>query len=92
MLIEAESSHRAIPQAADAERTGEWGVALTQYESALLSANTRGDFPRAADLLRAIGRLHFERGDYRRALDVFGQSLTQAETTGNPAQTGAALN
>jgi HD-GYP domain-containing protein (c-di-GMP phosphodiesterase class II)/Tfp pilus assembly protein PilF len=92
MLIEAESSQRRAPDIADAERTGEWGTALAQYESALLSANTRGDFPRAADLLRAIGRLHFERGDYRRALHVFAQSLTQAEATGNAAQTGAALN
>jgi HD-GYP domain-containing protein (c-di-GMP phosphodiesterase class II)/Tfp pilus assembly protein PilF len=92
MLIETETSLKTLPQIADAERSGEWSTALNQYESALLSANQRGDFPRAADLLRAIGRLHFERGEYKRAHEVFAQSLQQAEVTGNPSKTGAALN
>ena len=90
MLTEA--GHGGILPVADAERIGDWNSALDQYESALLNANATGDFPRAADLLRAIGRLHFERGEYERALDLFQQSLTQAETSGSAAQKGAAFN
>jgi HD-GYP domain-containing protein (c-di-GMP phosphodiesterase class II)/Tfp pilus assembly protein PilF len=92
MLVDTGAMPGNAAELADAERVGEWSTALAQYESALLQANERGDFPRAADLLRAIGRLHFERGDYRRARELFGQSLTQAQVIGNAAQMGAALN
>ncbi|HEY8509645.1 MAG TPA: HD domain-containing phosphohydrolase [Steroidobacteraceae bacterium] len=76
----------------DPERTGDWNLALKQYETALLQANERGDFPRAADLLRSIARLYFERGDYARALDLFRQSYEQAKQIGHPGHMGAALN
>jgi HD-GYP domain-containing protein (c-di-GMP phosphodiesterase class II)/Tfp pilus assembly protein PilF len=92
MLLETDSRHNPTAAFADAERLGEWSSALTQYQNALHQANENGDFPRAADLLRSIGRLHFERGDYDRAVEVFRQSLTLAEQSGTAAQRGAALN
>lgn len=76
----------------DAERSGAWSDALAQYEAALSRVSEEGDFPRAAGLLRAIGRLHFERGDYERATDAFQLSLTRAEAAGDVGQTAAALN
>ncbi len=92
MLLDLDVMQRSAGVVADAERLGEWSAALAQYENALLQANERGDFPRAADLLRSIGRLHFERGEYARALEVFERSLTHARRLGNAAQMGAALN
>src|SRR5688500_8649803 len=92
MLLETDSRPSPIAAVADAERLGEWNSALTQYQNALQQAHACVDFPRAAELLRSIGRLHFERGDYERAAEVFRQSLTLAETAGTPAQRGAALN
>jgi HD-GYP domain-containing protein (c-di-GMP phosphodiesterase class II) len=92
MLLDTDNRPSPDTSFADAERTGEWNIALKQYESALQQANSRGDFPRASELLRAIGRLYFERGDYERATEVFQQSLTQAELIGSLTQKGAALN
>jgi HD-GYP domain-containing protein (c-di-GMP phosphodiesterase class II) len=92
MLLDTDNRPASRTAFTDAERTGEWSTALRQYESALQEASARGDFSRAAELLRSIGRLHFERGDYERAADVFGKSLAQAEITGSVTQTGAALN
>jgi HD-GYP domain-containing protein (c-di-GMP phosphodiesterase class II) len=92
MLLETDNRHNPVTGFTDAERIGEWSSALSQYESALHQAIVSGDFPRAADLLRSIGRLHFERGDYDRAVEVFRQSLSLAEGTGNAVQRGAALN
>jgi HD-GYP domain-containing protein (c-di-GMP phosphodiesterase class II) len=92
MLLETDKPRDLLSTLSDAERIGEWDAALRGYESALIAANARGDFPRVADLLRSIGRVHFERGDYERAAEVFGKSLAQAEACGTSSQCGAALN
>ena len=81
-----------IASANDAERSGEWNDALTQYASALLRASEGGDFPRVTQLLRAIGRLRYERGDHERAAEAFQASLTRAEQLGDVAQIAAAIN
>ncbi len=92
MLLDTDNQQSSPTAFTDAERTGEWSTALRQYENALQQANARGDFPRAAELLRSIGRLYFERGDYERAAEVFAESLAQSEITGSLVQRGAALN
>lgn len=92
MLLDTDNRSTVVGSFTDAERTGEWNTALRQYEGALQQANVRGDFPRAAELLRSIGRLYFERGDYERASQVFEESLAQAEVIGSLVQKGAALN
>ncbi|HEY0304851.1 MAG TPA: HD domain-containing phosphohydrolase [Longimicrobiales bacterium] len=92
MLLDTDNRQGPLASFTDAERIGEWNTALTQYENALQQANARGDFPRAAELLRSIGRLYFERGDYERATQVFEESLQQAEIIGSLVQKGAALN
>ena len=92
MLLHADNLQDLVSSGYDAERAGEWTDALNQYEAALVRASATEDFPRAAELLRAIGRLHFERGDYERAAEVFRSSLTHAETVGDTGQTAAALN
>ncbi len=92
MLLDTDNRTGLLASFTDAERAGEWNTALKQYENALRQANARGDFPRAAELLRSIGRLYFERGDYERATQVFTESLEQAEIIGSLVQKGAALN
>ena len=93
MLLEAERPQDLKSATlSEAERIGEWDAALREYESALVAANARADFPRVADLLRSIGRLYFERGDYDRAAEIFNKSLAQAEACGTATQRGAALN
>jgi HD-GYP domain-containing protein (c-di-GMP phosphodiesterase class II) len=92
MLLETDSFPQPLVPGADAERIGEWNDALRQYEAALQQASALGDFPRAADVLRSIGRLHFERGDYGRAAEVFERSLQHAERADHAGQKGAALN
>src|SRR5688500_10204769 len=76
----------------DAERVGEWDDALKQYEAALLQVSGDGEFPRVAEVLRAIGRLHVERGNYDKASEAFDQSLSKAMAAGDPRQVAASLN
>src|SRR5687768_5350288 len=92
MLLHAEHTDDQALSGKAAERAGDWNDALSQYEAALLQASEAGDFPRAVQLLRAIGRLHFERGDYNRAVELFRVSLAQAEAAGDTLQTAKALN
>ena len=92
MLVQREEFESLISSGTDAERCGEWADALNQYSAALARANEAGEFPRACDLLRAIGRLHFVRGDYDRAAEVFDLSLEQASRIEDRSHTAAALN
>lgn len=91
-MLQTIDIQQLVASGRDAERSGEWTGALTQYTSALLQASDSGDFARAAELLRAIGRLHFERGDHQRAAEVFNASLAQAEAVHDTAQTAASVN
>src|SRR5687767_5663557 len=91
MLLQDEVQGLAS-SANEAERAGEWNEALAQYSAALSQASSNGEFPRASQILRAIGRLHVERGEYDRAADVFDQSLEKAIASGDNGQIAAALN
>ena len=92
MLIHEDEIQDLVAAAHDSERSGEWNDALDQYKAALMQASTNGDFPRVAELLRAVGRLHFERGDYDRAAESFRASLRRAEEVNAPGQIASSLN
>lgn len=92
MLLQAGSLDELIESGQGAERSGDWDEAIAHYQAALVAAAANDDFARAATVLRAIGRLHFERGDYDRAAEAFTLSLQRAEAAGDVGQTAAALN
>ncbi|MEX2284721.1 MAG: HD domain-containing phosphohydrolase [Gemmatimonadota bacterium] len=92
MLIQEDEIQGLVASAHDAERSGEWTDALSQYKAALLQASSNGDFPRVAELLRSVGRLHFERGDYERASESFRASLRRAEEANETSQIASSLN
>lgn len=92
MLLQPVTSEESGASGEDAERSGNWDEALAQYEAALQKVTAQGDFPRASTLMRAVGRLHFERGNYDLAAASFQNALTQAESGGDIAQTAASLN
>jgi HD-GYP domain-containing protein (c-di-GMP phosphodiesterase class II) len=92
MLLQSVTSEELRAPGEDAERAGDWNDALAEYEAALRTVTAKGDFLRASVLMRAVGRLHFERGSYDRAAESFQNSLKQAERVGDVGQTAAALN
>ena len=92
MLLHSEEFEALVASGSEAERSGEWTNALTQYSAALLQASEAGEFPRVCELLRAIGRLHFERGDYDRAAEAFELSLERANGISDQTHIAAALN
>ena len=79
--------------AANAARSdGAWEKALVQYETSLARVPKEGDARAAAEILRAIGNVHYARGDLEQARDVFTVSLAIAEASALPEQTVPALN
>src|SRR5688500_17183540 len=92
MLLPSYSVTDQIAAARDAERAGNWDEALQQYEAALLDASPGGDGSRAAEGMRAIGRVHFERGEYELAVELFTASLTKGEACNLRDDLAAALN
>ncbi|MBI4541249.1 MAG: tetratricopeptide repeat protein [Gemmatimonadetes bacterium] len=81
-----------IDAAREAERVGDWDEALAGYSEALSHVCANGDGRRAPELLRWIGRIHFERGDYEGALEAFQASLAKAQASGQREPVAAALN
>jgi putative nucleotidyltransferase with HDIG domain len=79
--------------AANAARSaGAWEKALVQYETSLSRVAREGDARVAAEILRAIGNVHYARGDLEQARDVFNVSLCIAEANGLTEQIAPALN
>jgi putative nucleotidyltransferase with HDIG domain len=74
-----DSSAELLERARDAERSGEWDLALDRYESALTLAARRGDAAACADVLRWIGSVHRMRGDLELAEEIYEASRASAE-------------
>ena len=74
-----------------AEREGKWDDALDLYQSALdrLPADQAKQSPM---ILRFIGRVHFERGEYDSAMMLFERSLVAARELGQRDAAARALN
>ena len=81
-----------VEAARAAERSGDLDGALVTYERALKEASAAGDEGRAADLLRWIGRVHFDRGRYERASEFYEASLARARAAGLRGHCASALN
>jgi putative nucleotidyltransferase with HDIG domain len=81
-----------VETARAAERAGDLDLALATYDRALQEATEAGDEGRAADLLRWMGRVHFDRGRYERASDLYEASLGRAQAAGLRAHCASALN
>src|SRR3712207_3248500 len=75
----------------EAQRTGAWDEALAHYETALAMLPAEGDPRNAADLLRWIGIVHFQRGGLEEAGEKFAQSRSVAEEAGLSDSSTAAL-
>ncbi len=82
----------AIDAAHEAERAGDWDVALERYANALTEARATEDTARAADVLRWSGLIHLRRGSYDVAQEFFRQSRAVAESGHLLTQTAAAVN
>jgi putative nucleotidyltransferase with HDIG domain len=75
-----------------AELAGELDEALAQYGSALERARAAGDRRSEYELLRSIGRVHTDRGDYERARAALEASLAVAGANAQRLSCAAALN
>lgn len=74
-----------------AEISGRWDGALEIYQSALTRYELTGGEP-VAELLRKIGLVHYYRGSFEAALDLFERSKDIAERAGLIDQVAAAIN
>ncbi len=92
MATELGSVGTLIESAHAAESAGDWDEAISLYESALEASADAEDPVRSAELLRCIGRVHFERGAYDRASELYQASLATAQAAGLHQETAAALN
>ena len=84
--------HQLLEQAREAERSGDWNVALERYAEAFQRVAVDGDPTIAADILRATGVVHWQRGDWELAEEHYDASLAIAEAAGLGQQRARALN
>jgi len=90
--VAQESVTVLVASAQAAEGAGDWDAALALFESALEGASEEPNAARSCELLRCIGRVHFERGAYERASELYQASLATAQAAGLHQETAAALN
>lgn len=81
-----------IEQGREAERTGDWNLALECYESALGRIGREGTAVDAARVIRWIGTVHRERGDMELAAELYDTSLTIAQLHDQQDQIASCLN
>lgn len=81
-----------LEQARAAERSGEWQVALDRYADAFRRLTEDGDAGAAADILRATGVVHWQRGDWELAEEHYEASLAIAECADLQLLRARALN
>jgi putative nucleotidyltransferase with HDIG domain len=75
-----------------ADRSGDWDVALDEYEAAFTRVVREGEAKNAADLLRWIGTIHRERGALETASELYEASLAIAEANRLEEAVGPVLN
>lgn len=81
-----------LQAAVEARGSGAWERAIGSYEASLRRVPAEGDATVAAEILRGIGNVHYSRGDFDEAREVFMASLAIAEANALEEQAGAALN
>lgn len=81
-----------LESATEARGAGEWEEALLRYETSLSRVSKEGDARVASEILRGIGNVHYARGDFENAREVFQVSLSIAEVCELKEETVSALN
>ena len=71
-----------LEAASAAEAAGHWDTALAIYQEALEEWEPVGGAP-TCDLLRKIGLVHYHRGDFEIALNLFSSSQRLAMAAGS---------
>src|SRR5687768_4420656 len=80
-----------LDAARSAEEAGHWDDALSMYQTALDRWQSDGGAP-VCELLRKIGLVHYFRGDFEVALNLFESSRRIASENGFTAQVANATN
>ena len=81
-----------LEQARQAERNGDFDVALARYEAALAGLDRVAEPGAAADLLRWIGNVRELREELGLAVAAYEESVAVARGAGDTARVGAAVN
>src|SRR5438067_5633352 len=79
-----------VEVAREAQSAGRWDDALAAYERAL--TQTRQVGAENAELLRRIGQVHSQRGEFKLAEDLYDASIAAARSSGNLQHMASALN
>lgn len=87
-----EPLERLIEAAQAAEKSGDWDIALRQYELAFVRAIADRNVQRLTEVLRWIGTVHREKGDLDTAYDLYETSRAVAEANRFTDHQAAALN
>jgi putative nucleotidyltransferase with HDIG domain len=91
-MTASNSFDSSLQRAQCAELDGAWDDALAGYQITLAEARAAGDRRAEAQVLRTIGRVFMERGDYDRARASFEECLHVAQADDQPALAASALN
>ena len=75
-----------------AEQSGAFDDALEGYRAAIKRIHAGEEITRGPTVLRWIGRVHFERGEYEEAHGAFEAALVNAQALGQREDSAAALN
>ncbi|HSL70820.1 MAG TPA: tetratricopeptide repeat protein, partial [Longimicrobiales bacterium] len=81
-----------IDSARTAEQSGAWDDALEGYRAAIARIHAGEQPDQGPQVLRWIGRVHFERGQYDEAHAAFEASLVNAQALGLRKHAASALN
>ncbi len=93
MTTPAQLSVESLISAAHrAERAGAWNEAEQRYTEALRRIQSGEHTERGPEVLRWLGRVHFERGEYEQAAVAFQSSLVAAQRLNLRKQCASALN
>jgi putative nucleotidyltransferase with HDIG domain len=91
MIVDIAPITDVLEAAHAAEEAGHWDDALSMYQDALDQWRDDGGAP-ACELLRKIGLVHYFRGDFDVALNLFESSRRIAAENGLQPQVAAATN
>jgi putative nucleotidyltransferase with HDIG domain len=81
-----------IAAARQAEQAGEWTEAANLYNEAIARIEAGEQPERAPQVIRWLGRVYFERGDYDQANATFENSLIAAQRLNQRQDAASALN
>lgn len=81
-----------IAAARQAEHSGEWTEAANLYGQAIARIQAGEQPERAPQVIRWLGRVYFERGDYEQANATFESSLVAAQRLNQRQDAASALN